>query len=188
MEIFWDSYLHLVSLLLKYTRSTREGNWKLHVSSVREMLSWFHAYDHTNYARYAFYFWADMTTLKERHPDAYRQLCEGNFPVQQSNSIGFSQTLVHQTIDQTFKRDTKTKEEITGFRLKKDAVERWVLTAHARATILEDLKTFLGLTEETNRSHHKECSKERLFRDEEGVSKVQSTTRSWTNPLKRMKV
>ena len=124
------------------------------------MLPWFHAYDHTNYARYPSYYWADMATLEERHPDAYRQLCEGNFVVQRSNSIGFSQTSVDQTIEQTFNRDTKTKGGIIGFSLKKGAVERWVLTAHARATILGDLKKFLGFTD--HRSQHKECSKGRL--------------------------
>ena len=70
-----------MSLLLKYIRSTREGNWTLHVSSVREMLPWFHAYNRTNYAHYASYYCADMATLEEQHPDAYRQLCEGNFAV-----------------------------------------------------------------------------------------------------------
>ena len=33
-----------------------------------------------------------METLKKRHPDAYRQLCEENFAVQRSNSTGSSQT------------------------------------------------------------------------------------------------
>ena len=33
----------------------------------------------------------------------------------------------------------------------------------------------------------KECSKGRLFRDEEDVRKVESTVRSWTNPFERNK-
>ena len=116
---FCNSYIHLVSLLLKYFRSTGEGNWTLHVSSVREMLPWFHADYRTNYAHYATYYWANMATLDEWHLDAYRQLFEANFAVQQSNSVGFSQTPVDQTIEETFNRDTKTKGEIIGFSLKK---------------------------------------------------------------------
>ena len=181
MESIWNSYIELVSLLLKYIRSTREGCWTLHVSAIREMLPWFHAYDCTNYACYASYYWADMATLEERHPDACRQLCEGNFAVQRSDSVGFSQTAVDQTIEQTFNRDTKTKGGIIGFSLKKGAVERWVLTAHTRATILGDLKKFLGIIEESNKSHHKECSKGRLSRDEEDVRKVENTIRRWIN-------
>ena len=57
------------------------------------------------------YHWVDLATLEERHPDAYRKLCEGNFAVQRSN---------------------------------KDAVERCMLTAHARATILKNLKKVFG--------------------------------------------
>ena len=105
--------------------------------------------------------------------------------MQRSNSIGFSRTPVDQTIEQTFNRDTKTKGGIIGFSLTKGAVERWVPTAHARATILEDLKKFLGLTEENNRSQHKECSTGRFSRDEEDVREVESTIRSWTNPFER---
>ena len=104
--------------------------------------------------------------------------------MQQSNSIGFSQTLVDQTIEQIFNRDTKPKGGIIGFSLKKGAAERWVLIAHVRATILGDLKKFLSLTEENNKSQHKKCSKGRLSRDED-TRKVESTIRSWTNPFER---
>ena len=103
--------------------------------------------------------------------------------MQCSDSVGVSQTAVDQTIEQTFNRDTKTKGGIIGFSLKKGAVERWVLTARTRATILGDLKKFLGIIEESNKSQHKECSKGKLSRDEEDVRKVENTIRSWINPF-----
>ena len=34
MASYWQSYLDRVSLLLKFLRSTREGNWKLHLSCI----------------------------------------------------------------------------------------------------------------------------------------------------------
>ena len=42
---------------------------------------------------------------------------------------------------------------------------------------------FLGIIEESKKSQHKECSKERLSRYEEDVKKVKNTIRSWKNPF-----
>ena len=49
--------------------------------------------------------------------------------------------------------------------------------------MLGDLKKFLGIIEESNKSQHKECPKGRLSRDEEDVRKVENITRSWINPF-----
>ena len=46
---FWRTYMQLVSILLRFTRAIREGNWDLFLSSFSEMLPWFAAFDHVNY-------------------------------------------------------------------------------------------------------------------------------------------
>ena len=38
LAAFWDSYIELVCLLLRFIRAIREGSWSLHIYSVREML------------------------------------------------------------------------------------------------------------------------------------------------------
>ena len=45
MAKFWESFLNMVQILLDYIKSTRNGNWDLHLSSMERMLPWFHAYD-----------------------------------------------------------------------------------------------------------------------------------------------
>ena len=45
--------VYKISSYIKYVKLAREGNWTHHVSSVREMLPWFHAYDCTDYVRFA---------------------------------------------------------------------------------------------------------------------------------------
>ena len=54
MKSFWKSYLEMVSLLPNFISATgaREGNWSLHLDSIRRMLPWYFTYDHSNYARY----------------------------------------------------------------------------------------------------------------------------------------
>ncbi len=49
-------------------RATREGNWDLHLSTMRSMLPWFFACDRVNYSRYGTAYWLEMTKLKETDP------------------------------------------------------------------------------------------------------------------------
>ena len=49
---FWVSYLDLVDILLAMKRASREGDWDLHLSSIRNLIPWCFAYDNVNYARY----------------------------------------------------------------------------------------------------------------------------------------
>ena len=49
---FWWKYIEMVNILLRFTRAQRDGLWELHLSAFRDMLPFFHRYDHTNYARW----------------------------------------------------------------------------------------------------------------------------------------
>jgi len=66
---YWRTYMHLVSVLLRFTRAIRGGNWLLYLSSFAEMLPWFAAYDHVNYFRWGVIFLADMKLLHKTAPD-----------------------------------------------------------------------------------------------------------------------
>ena len=46
------SYFDLVEILLGLLRASREDNWALHLSSIRQMIPWCFAYDNLNYAKY----------------------------------------------------------------------------------------------------------------------------------------
>lgn len=48
---FWCSYINMIELLLTFIRATRTSDWKLHLSSVTDMLPWYFAYDRTHYKR-----------------------------------------------------------------------------------------------------------------------------------------
>ena len=130
----------MVSLLLTFIRATREGNWSLHLECIREMLPWYFAYDCVNYARYRPVYLLHMIQLPETHPEA-------QMPVD-----GFAQLPVDQAIEQTLNRSTKTKRGIVGYSLKKNAVQRWLLTAHAHALFVDKCRMMAGKKED-NRLH-----------------------------------
>ena len=55
---YWRQYMHMVSILLRFTRAIREGDWELYLSSFSEMLPWVSAFDHVNYTRWGIlFFW-----------------------------------------------------------------------------------------------------------------------------------
>lgn len=115
MGKYWLSYIAMVSLLLRFIRSTREGNWTLHLACIRDMIPWMFAYDRTTYSRYLPVYWCDMMTLEEKHPAAHETFQAGDFVAQRSTDSSFSQVAVDQTIEQTINRDTKSKGGIIGF-------------------------------------------------------------------------
>ena len=52
MSGFWMSYIDLTCLLLDFLRASREGNWDLHLTLIKELIPWCFAYSKTNYLRY----------------------------------------------------------------------------------------------------------------------------------------
>ena len=91
MFLFWSSYIEIVCLLLKFIRATREGNWSLHLSCIHDVLLWVTAYDSINYSRYLPIYWCQINTLSETHPQAQHYLHAGEFAVQRTQHVSFSQ-------------------------------------------------------------------------------------------------
>lgn len=178
---FWSSYLTMVELLLAFIRATREGDWELHCSCVRLMLPWMFSYDRINYARYMTIYCCEMFKLKESHPAAYEELKSGAFSVQRTADAVFAQVPVDQAIEQSFNRDTKVKGGIVGFSLKPGAVQRWVITAHERASIARLCKLTAGL--EQTADEHKQLGHTAVQRSERDVQAVMALLQSWQNPF-----
>ena len=181
MKVFWDSYLEMVEVLLNAIRATREGNWEMHIESTKEMLPWFYAYDHINYARYLPIYLVNMMS-EESHPEAHTMLANGDFGVQRTTHHGFSQVPVNQTIEQTLNRSTKTKGGIVGFSLKKSAVQRWMLTAHSRAAFIDSCRRMTD-SYQGRSQYHKENRSSRIKRDEDDVTKITEVIEGWRNPF-----
>ena len=49
---FWNMYIDIVLLLLRFIRAEKEGSWKLHLKAVAEMVPYFFSMDRINYSRY----------------------------------------------------------------------------------------------------------------------------------------
>lgn len=105
---FWMSYIDMVEILLNLIRSSREGNWQLHMASIKAMIPWCFTYDKVNYARYLSYYYSTMSRLQEDHSDIYDYFMTGGFAVQLGDRNPFGRIPVDQAIEETVNKDTQT--------------------------------------------------------------------------------
>ena len=81
---FWSMIIELELLMTRFVRSLREGDFPLYVQSCDELCSWFHALDHTNYARWLPVHVRDMVQLAQQNPEVHAEFMKGNSVVQKS--------------------------------------------------------------------------------------------------------
>lgn len=62
---FWFTILQLELQVMIFVRSLREGDFKLYIESLSQLVPWFFSLDHTNYARWIPVHLRDMVTLAE---------------------------------------------------------------------------------------------------------------------------
>ena len=111
--VFWNNFIEMVLTALRFIRAKRDGIWQLHLSSLAEMLPYFHAYDHRNYARWATVYLADMQLLPETAPEVFQEFKSGNFPVKGSDNI-FNQVWTDLKLEKSLNRHSKTTCGLIG--------------------------------------------------------------------------
>ena len=92
---YWSIVLELELLLLVFVRSLREGSFPMYLDSLTELAKWFHAMDHTHYARWIPVHLKDMTELPVTHPDVAKAFMEGKFTVQKTKHAFSSIAMDH---------------------------------------------------------------------------------------------
>ena len=86
-----------------FLRSTKVGNWNLHLEATSAMLPWMFAYDHQNYFRFLTYYWSQMTKLPTTHPNIFNEFFLGNVSVRRTPGK-FNKVSSDQCIEQTINR------------------------------------------------------------------------------------
>ena len=79
LSTFWLSYMDMTDILLGLMRASREGDWLLHMASVRAMIPWCVAYDRLNYVRFLPCY--HMSQLPTPHPDVHAEFMPNSSPL-----------------------------------------------------------------------------------------------------------
>ena len=64
---YWSTAMELELCVLVFVRSLQEANFTMYVDTLAELAPWFHALDHTNYARWKPVHLRDMVELPKKH-------------------------------------------------------------------------------------------------------------------------
>jgi len=181
LSAFWMSYIDMVHILLDTIRASREGNWNLHLASLRCIIPWCFAYDHCNYARYLPVYFAQMSNLQHDHPEIAKEYESGGFSVQLSQYNTFGRIPVDQTIEETVNKDTKSPGGIKGFSRNFSAVKRHYITSDLKSNCLKQLRI---LTKVKRQGVHADLTPGRIMKDEHDVQKViELLNSSWIDPF-----
>ncbi|KAK5924833.1 hypothetical protein CgunFtcFv8_017411 [Champsocephalus gunnari] len=108
LSAFWMTYVDMVEVMLGLIRASREGDWMLHLASIRAMIPWCFAHDKLNYARYLSYYYAVMSRLHVDHPEVYAHFMRGGMIGRDS-----SQQLNH--TDLQLPRIKKDEKDVNAF-------------------------------------------------------------------------
>ena len=181
LQQFWISFLDMVDTLLNTIYAVRCGNWDLLLESIRDIIPFFFAYDHINYARYMTVMLADMLSLPEKFPEIYSEFIKGNFAAQISDG-SFSRSETDKVIEMTLNKDTKTPGGTTGFSTNSGAVKRWELNASYRAALRTCFHKHLNYQKQEYK--HQDLTPSRIQRDNSDVSSiVEILSEAFINPF-----
>ena len=131
---YWATVLELELTLLVYVRSLRQASFAMYVDALTELAVWFHALDHTNYARWIPVHLRDMVELPTTHPEIAEEFRAGNFTVRKTNRP-FSDIPVDQAHEQN-NAAIKGDGGAVGLTDNPSALRRWMV-AHRRVPGLE---------------------------------------------------
>ena len=155
--------IYPVLTMMRYIRAEREGDWSLHVATVREMMPLFFAASHTNYARYGMYY---LRTIEQLPDDVRKHFNKGEHTMHHIAGIN-NGIWSDMTIETTFMRYGHGHSGIIGVTLKPETVTTWAYSMHACNTLVSkvDLMRHTEQHEQVTQLHHKEESKSRIKLD-----------------------
>ena len=152
--------IYPVLTMMRYIRAEREGDWSLHVATVREMMPLFFAASHTNYARYGMYY---LRTIEQLPDDVHKHFNKGEHTMHHNAGIN-NGIWSDMTIETTFMWYGHGHSGIIGVTLKPETVTTWAYSMHACNTLVSkvDLMRHTEQHEQVTQLHHKEESKSRI--------------------------
>lgn len=135
---YWRKYMHLVSILVRFTRALREGDYKLYFSSFAEMLPWFSTFDHVNYTRLGVVHLADMKLLPQTASKVHQRFQRCDFVTKETHKA-FNQNPNDQALEHVNKSG-KVAGGLVGITRADSARDRWCLTYNERAQLSENTR------------------------------------------------
>ena len=167
-----------VLLMMLYVRAEREGEFGLHLFVCKEMLPYFFAAGHWNYARDGVAYLRMMEKLPHH---LMNQFMEGHHIVRLQDGL-WNGIWTDNAIESTYMKIGKGPSGVIGFTTNERYLNVWANSHHLCADVisqLEDLRDYKG----KNNDKHKEEGPGRISSDREDKLKLRSALKQCIHPL-----
>ena len=129
---YWNIFLDdIMPVIIDLTRSFREANWNLHLSSIRRAMPLFFAFGRTNYCRWVPLYYEDCLNLETKFPLLHESFKEGDFVVHHTLRRG-SGVPMDQALEKEYNKAAKGAGGIIGITRKKESVAKCNIVKHEK--------------------------------------------------------
>ncbi|GBL81247.1 hypothetical protein AVEN_143575-1 [Araneus ventricosus] len=163
----------MTTLIKQFIEAERSGNWDLLITTIQQMLPFFHAAGHFFCARCAHLYMQDMMNLKNRiDPIEYEKFTNnGYFTIRRMDKF-WSGIWSNQTIEQTLMKTMKNSGGLTrGRGITESVLIRWTLGMIHLHNICEEVEKYCNIISVTS-EQHVDVRPSRIALDIEDVEKV----------------
>ena len=174
---FWSIILKLELEIMINVRSLREGDFMLYIDALTNIVPWFLALGHTNYARWIPVHLRDMVALEDKHTDVFAEFMAGNFTVKKTTHE-FAALAIDQAHEQN---NTSVKGDggAVGLSENPAALRHWMVSGPEIARVIAEFQATADTrTKKTDFRHHEQTKHTQLAfaRDVKSLS-------GWGTPL-----
>ena len=161
MFSYWSTVLDFELSILAFVRSIRTSNFQLYVESLGQLVPWFFALDHTNYARWLPVHIRDMLALPKTCPEVYKNFCNGAFTSNKTQRKFSSMALdqAHEQLNANVKGDGGA----VGLTENEVGLRRWMIAGPEIAHMIEEFESSLRKRDVSDLHHEQTPSIQEAF-------------------------
>ena len=179
-KLWADCFSKPVLLCLSFVRAEREGDFLLHLSCVSQMLPYFFAAHHPNYARLAWLYLKNMMSLPQNVMDKFKS---GLFVARRSDGCwnGIATDMLIETT--LMKKGSSSQVGLVGKALSSKQSQRWALSQHKVTQLVSDVSAFTKGKTHKSAVKHKEEEAGRIASDEKDRLQLRTKLQLCINPF-----
>lgn len=178
-KLWVDCFIKTVFIMMLYVRAEREGDWPLHLVAVKQMLPYFFASAHVNYARYGLYYLRSMESLDR---EELAKFMKGEHVMHHVPGL-WNGIWSDMFIETTFMRYGHGPGGIIGITLKPETLKTWALGLHICCRLEQDIAEVVGSEKERRQETHKEETKARIASDSSDRASIREKLKLIIDPL-----
>jgi hypothetical protein len=178
---FWCSYIKIVHLYKNFIKSIRTGNFEMYVVLLPDIINYFFAMNHPNYARWSVKYHNNLLQLENTHPEVYNDFKRGLFGLKRTNK-SYSRIPIDLTLEQTINADAASQR--MGISYLTDSISarlRWAYSHYLRTAVISEIFEQYGMTQKEDVTNDLKFCKRK--NDHDALDKIKVMIKDTMNPF-----